>query len=350
MNERHTIAVGIVSLSLCLLWVNRFAQAEDGKPAAPPTEASTQPDTEKPDTEAKPNGAKTVENVHPTPELKKAKVIEPKGEFAPKAKSLPEQPSAKPADPPRGFRFTLDLKDGSHLVCRGSKGLSIPVKAEFGEMDIPLSMVRSIQFYDDQRSIKVGFHNEDRLTGVFRAEELEVETLLGKIKIPAHVIVHLETEQPLFRPDPITEIPATIRTKDADPVLLTQTDEEKGWEMVPSFLDGARIYSERLHPNNGTTRFTVVDGGVVYLACDFGYEGNSSGGWKAKALTKNEFERKGWKAVAEMTAGNGRTYTVLRKACGAGQSFELRCNKYSPPLVVLLHHARELTVAPPYDE
>jgi hypothetical protein len=37
-----------------------------------------------------------------------------------------------------------------------------------------------------------------------------------------------------------------------------------------------------------------------------------------------------------MRAGNGRIFTVLRKPCAAGEHFLLRCNKYTPPIVMLL--------------
>ena len=118
--------------------------------------------------------------------------------------------------------------------------------------------------------------------------------------------------------------------------MLKESDDPKGWRSVPDFLKEASIYSQWKRPTAAIADFSIVKSGVVYLACHFGYEGNSSGGWKKRALTQEQFVQRGWKPVAEMRSGNGRIFNVLRKPSGAGEHFSLQCNKYTTPMVILL--------------
>ncbi len=260
------------------------------------------------------------------------------------AETEPDETNSQPE--PATLDFTLDIRDGSHLVCSGSQDLAIPLTTEFGEVTIPLRLIASMEFFEDHRTAVANLHNRDRLTGALGEEPLKVNTAMGEIAVPTNVIVRLEIKRPEFKPDFSAETAAKIDSSDAAPVALQESDDSEGWRSVPQFLRRAQIYSAAKRPTDGKTSFRVVQDGIVYLACHFGYEGNASGGWKAEALSEADFIRKGWKPVSQMIAGNGRTYTVLRKPCGSGETFNLRCNKYSPPLVILLRPRLNPDVAP----
>jgi hypothetical protein len=262
---------------------------------------------------------------------------------APRPASPP--PAVSPAPPQvtavEELKFTLNLRDGSHLVCSMVADAKFPVQTDFGKVELPLKLIKMVQFNDDKETTSVLLHNGDRLSGGLELRELAVQTSFGAFSIPTAVVVRCESSSAPPQVDPKTETAAQISTKDAAASILKESDDENGWRNVPEFLRGARIYDQWTRGNAGMIEFDVAQSGVVYLACHFGYEGNSSGGWREQALTEEQFAERGWKRVAEMRAGNGRVFTILRKPCGAGEHFLLRCNKYTPPLVTLLPRADE---------
>lgn len=249
----------------------------------------------------------------------------------------------KTVEQDRELKFTLSLRDGSHLVCTVPQATVIPLQTDFGKIEIPLRLVRAIQFNEDQKTSKTMLHNGDQLSGNLDLHGVKVNTSFGSISIPTAVLVRYEASAAPLQVGSESENAAQIATKDAKPVALQESDDKKGWRTVPGFLKGAQIYDQWLRPTNGIMEFKVTQSGIVHLACHFGYEGNSSGGWKENALTKEQFLQKGWKQVAEMRAGSGRIFTILRKPCGAGENFILRCNKYESPTVVLLVNRKKLS-------
>ncbi|MCK4850229.1 MAG: choice-of-anchor C family protein [Phycisphaerae bacterium] len=133
----------------------------------------------------------------------------------------------------------------------------------------------------------------------------------------------------------VSDEPAIVKCADLAPVELVESDNPDGWRELPSFLQGAKIYSKPKRPHGVVADFRILSDGMVYLACHFGYEGNPSGGWKERSLTKEQFIERGWEPVGEMIAGNARIFTVVRKRCRKGELHRLRCNKYTPPYVII---------------
>lgn len=253
----------------------------------------------------------------------------------PPAAPVAAQPNAATAND-SGASFTLSLRDGSHLVCTVPADAVLPLQTDLGKVALPLKIVKAIQFNDDKETATAFFQNGDRLSGGLDAKELSVHTSFGVVSIPTAVVARYESISVPALVNPTSETAAQISTKDATAVPLKESDDENGWRNVPEFLKGAVVYDQWARPNAGMMEFDVSQSGIVYLACHFGYEGNSSGGWREQALTQEQFAEKGWKAVGEMRSGNGRIFTILRKPCSAGEHFLLRCNKYTPPIVVLL--------------
>jgi len=87
----------------------------------------------------------------------------------------------------------------------------------------------------------------------------------------------------------------------------------------------------------GRVEFSVTQSGYLYLAVNFGYQGNDSGGWTGERWLKADFEAAGWEFVAGTINGPGtenRDFEICRKLVEAGQNYVLRCNKYEPPYPV----------------
>jgi len=147
------------------------------------------------------------------------------------------------------------------------------------------------------------------------------------VAIPPELLFH----DPKIEADGEQESEAAQIIITAKPVALIQSAVENGWQSVSKPLQGAKIYSG----TNPVARFQIKKSGMVYLACHFGYEGNSSGGWKEQTLSTDQFQQQGWIPVTDLLAGNGRVFLVFRRMCSKGESFQLRCNKYTEPLVIL---------------
>jgi hypothetical protein len=88
-------------------------------------------------------------------------------------------------------RFALDLKDGARLIGAPSEARTLPFDAAFGRIEIPLALVRAVEFAADQRSVKVRFANGDVLTGAMRLETLRFSTPYGPLAVPTANMIAL---------------------------------------------------------------------------------------------------------------------------------------------------------------
>ena len=75
--------------------------------------------------------------------------------------------------------------------------------------------------------------------------------------------------------------PATVDMILLKPARLKESaDKEQGrWARVPNELVGASIFATPPTGANGTADFKVTNGGQIYLALNYDYQGNGSGGW-----------------------------------------------------------------------
>lgn len=138
--------------------------------------------------------------------------------------------------------------------------------------------------------------------------------------------------------------PATIDAVALEPMALATSDKKDGWQRVPKMLPSKRsvIYSVGSDRDNGVADFKVTRSGYLLLACNFSYQGNSSGNWTEKRWTKEQFQENGWRLISSdelggvLVKGDGREQDVFVKKVERGDEFRLRCNKYDPPFAILI--------------
>ena len=89
-------------------------------------------------------------------------------------------------------QVTLSLVDGSRLV--GTTTLTtFSLRSEvLGTIAIPLDKVRSLKFSPNHESLVVAFANGDQLQGSLGTVALELQTLLGMVKVPLEYVMTIE--------------------------------------------------------------------------------------------------------------------------------------------------------------
>ena len=130
---------------------------------------------------------------------------------------------------------------------------------------------------------------------------------------------------------------ADIDVVGLDPQRLVEGEDPGNWRWMPDFIRGSDIHSLNAgHPagiEGGVISYTVTTPGTLYLAANYGYDGNSSGGWTDTRITREKLEADGWAYRSDMKAHNGRVYRLFEKDVSVGQ-YDLRVNKGSPPLLI----------------
>ena len=137
------------------------------------------------------------------------------------------------------------------------------------------------------------------------------------------------------------EYPAEVRVKKFTPERLRES--EKGpWTTVPRTLSDSNLVSYSGESDGvGVVEFSVDGSGFVLLACNYSYQGNSSGDWTDKRWTAEQFVENGWTMLAvEETGGplvwkHKREQVLFARFLNEGETYRLRCNKYDPPFVII---------------
>ena len=79
-------------------------------------------------------------------------------------------------------QIALHLSDGSRVI--GAPSITtLPFRTSFIAMDVPIALIESAQFKDDQESASIYFRNGDKLTGVISLSSFEITTIFGKVSI-----------------------------------------------------------------------------------------------------------------------------------------------------------------------
>ena len=126
--------------------------------------------------------------------------------------------------------------------------------------------------------------------------------------------------------------------------LAESPDENAGkWVRIPEEFKGAMIASKSANKHIGVANLEITESGRVFLACDYSYQGNSSGDWTEERWTQQDFITNGWELISgvQLIDWGGRSFVVFTKNCNAGDTYRLRCNKYEPPYVILPKQAVE---------
>jgi hypothetical protein len=143
--------------------------------------------------------------------------------------------------------------------------------------------------------------------------------------------------------EPYRKGAAEIEVVHMTPSPLVESSDKKGWLKVPPMFVkyGAIVY---MPPGDGEGKamITVTKEGYLFLACNYDYQGNSSGNWQEEVWDEKKFKSKGWRVMSkvemgsELIRGDEKKHVVFMKQVKKGESLTLRCNKYSPPYPILL--------------
>ncbi|MHB1083047.1 MAG: hypothetical protein ACYC67_26880 [Prosthecobacter sp.] len=136
---------------------------------------------------------------------------------------------------------------------------------------------------------------------------------------------------------------ATISVLNMQPVPLVSSTDKSGWARIPAFFSnhGATIFTPSAS-TNGVADIEIQADGYLFLACNWDYQGNSSGNWEKERWTEKNFKSKGWARLSKNDLGgdlvknDNRAQTIFFKRVKKGEHLRLRCNKYDPPYPILL--------------
>ena len=137
--------------------------------------------------------------------------------------------------------------------------------------------------------------------------------------------------------------PASVEVVNMKPVPLVESAGKDGWAKIPAQLAkyDAVVFMPTA-PTDGVADFTVTADGFMLIACNYDYQGNSSGKWDEERWDEKKFRAKGWHLLTKnelggvLIKGDNRDQVVFSKQVRKGDKVRLRCNKYDPPFVILL--------------
>lgn len=93
-------------------------------------------------------------------------------------------PPPAPAPTSDNVQLTVELVDGSRIIGPPISISTLPLKAEFGEVKLPLTLIQQCSFTKDRASLVVKFRNGDQLTGALLLKQIKVKTAFGQATIP----------------------------------------------------------------------------------------------------------------------------------------------------------------------
>src|ERR1051326_6562382 len=100
--------------------------------------------------------------------------------------------STSPATSPS--KIILELRDASRLV--GTVSLTaLPVQTSFAKIDVPMSLIETVEFKEDRVTGVIVCANGDRLEGTIRLEAIAIKTAFDKTSIPLKDIVRISKER-----------------------------------------------------------------------------------------------------------------------------------------------------------
>ncbi|MCH8922049.1 MAG: hypothetical protein IIA67_02735 [Planctomycetes bacterium] len=116
------------------------------------------------------------------------------------AAPTPQRPTTNKwsADPNTAFAakvkpgsFALVLNDGNRYIWTPAAEQKIPLETAFASVEVPLALIASVTFSDEQGAVKVAFRNGDIVTGKLLLKELEIRTAYGDLTVPISAMTFL---------------------------------------------------------------------------------------------------------------------------------------------------------------
>lgn len=124
--------------------------------------------------------------------------------------SLVETSRAEPQRSDGPCVVSLRTVDGSELT--GVVGpQSAVLEAGYGNVELPLSLIRTVRFDEHHTQARVGLEGGDRLSGRIKTERLKLTTAFGRLSAPWARIVELDVLPDREVPDQIACPPVTHR-------------------------------------------------------------------------------------------------------------------------------------------
>lgn len=102
----------------------------------------------------------------------------------PPAPLEPDASAPEASAPDAAVTLTVELLDGSRIIGPPVDLKSLPLKVDFGDVDIPLSLIDHAAYTKDRAAIVVKFANGDQLTGVAQLDRLLIRTAFGQASVP----------------------------------------------------------------------------------------------------------------------------------------------------------------------
>ena len=141
--------------------------------------------------------------------------------------------------------------------------------------------------------------------------------------------------------------PAALTVLNMEAVPLKVSKDKDGWLKAPErLLKSEFLAFKSVGDTNGVADFKVTSDGFVLVACNFDYQGNSSGEWRTESLTLKQFREQGWIEASSTELGGdlvnhrNRVQHIFAKFMKAGDTGRLRCNKYDPPIFMVAASAK----------
>ena len=143
--------------------------------------------------------------------------------------------------------------------------------------------------------------------------------------------------------DVVRRQPAKVAVLGMKPVMLVEGQGRDAWARVPARLtEYEGKICQPTTPVDGVADFKVLESGYAIVACNFSYQGNSSGDWLNQRWTRKEFFENGWREISAqklggtLVKGDNREQVLFVKRLAQGETGRLRCNKYDPPYFITL--------------
>ena len=111
----------------------------------------------------------------------------------------------------------------------------------------------------------------------------------------------------------------------------------QAWTRIPPYLKNMVFFQS--NNNSGHIPFSVERSGIVLLAVTsrWGGGGRASGEWTKTLTSRAKFLADGWREVGrlERTPAEPHDWLLFWRDCKAGESFDLRTEKYQAPILIL---------------
>ena len=184
--------------------------------------------------------------------------------------------AARTSEPLSGSLLVRAIAPGAGVSMDGQPAFQNLILASPGEYNIQLDVkIDGADPQQRQLEIRGGHISRIKLSPKPRRP---VETEAGHGKLPGQPAVVVFNLAPT-------------------PLVVTPSQEDpkgQGWKEFPAWMKGAIIYSQSTGAGPGAVAdVRVRRGGIVYVACHYGYEGNASGGWKQERLTEEQMVEQG---------------------------------------------------------